>query len=453
MFTWGENNCGELGDGTTTKARGSPAAVNLPFEIEEDPIVSLSSGSDHSAFVTSRGFFCSWGGNTYGQLGNGTLQSVLRPEVINLEPLFNRTEETEKKSQPEKIIQVEGGDCFTVIRSNRNRFFSCGLNASGQLGIGSLMDQSSFKEVRFLSVLVTGEIKQMVTGYRHVIVLLADGNCYVWGESLLGQLGLGKRKEGVCTPTLASCDFSEGKEEERKKEKDSFPKTNNIVQVGASGCASFFLLDTGEVYSCGIHDLVGQGSAKLWKGEEGNFFTPTKMDGISSRADTLFGESASRSIFAVNLSEKIVFAWGSNSERESGIENFVSGIEEDYFLPRRAFSSLLNSGKRLLSITAGSNFSAILLKGKGKGIEKEDYSLYTSGRGRGKWMEGEREGEDDPKRVPLNPPLFTQNEEEREWTLRSGAHFLILALVRRNSPLNPSLKTLVYRFYKFHYET
>ena len=442
MFTWGINNCGQFGDGTESEG-DSPTEIKFPLEIAEDPLVSVSCGSTHDAFVTARGFFCSWGGNGYGQLGNGSVQEVLRPEVINLESLFNRTEENKKTNcQPEteKIIQVECGDCFTVIRSNKDRLFSCGLNRSGQLGIDSTNHQSSFKEVRFPSdVLVTGEIKQMVLGYRHVIVLLAGGKCYVWGETLCGQLGLGKRKDNVSTPTLASFDFRDETEDEPTKEENSSPRSKSIVQVAASGCASFFLLDSGEVYSCGINDVVGQGSGQLWKGRETHFYSPTKMEGISSRVDTLFVESGSRSFFAVNLSEKIVFAWGPILlAHQSGI---LDSRPTDPLLPSRAFSSLLSSSAetRILTISAGSSFSAILLK------EKEEYSLFTCGQVASKEYRT-------PTKVILPTPLFT-NDEEREWTLRSGDQFVVLALVRKNAPRNPSLKLLVYRFYKFHYET
>lgn len=77
---WGDNGSGQLGDGTTQQ-RSVPTDVVLM----SSTAVSVSAGGDHTCVVTSNGHVQCWGGNDYGQLGNGTTTSSLLPvTVMNL---------------------------------------------------------------------------------------------------------------------------------------------------------------------------------------------------------------------------------------------------------------------------------------------------------------------------------------------------------------------------------
>jgi alpha-tubulin suppressor-like RCC1 family protein len=76
---WGSNRSGQLGDGTTTN-RAYPATVyGLP-----DPVVQLSSGSAHTCAVTKRQDIYCWGDNNYGELGDGTFYDAVKPVKVKL---------------------------------------------------------------------------------------------------------------------------------------------------------------------------------------------------------------------------------------------------------------------------------------------------------------------------------------------------------------------------------
>lgn len=85
VWTWGYNNCGQLGDGTTsTGFYASPVqAKNLA------DVVQIAAGFGNALAIKDDGSIWAWGFNGYGQLGNGTtINSPVPVQVQNLN-LFN----------------------------------------------------------------------------------------------------------------------------------------------------------------------------------------------------------------------------------------------------------------------------------------------------------------------------------------------------------------------------
>ena len=77
VWSWGENSYGQVGDGTSV-IRYSPVMVfGLP------KVKAISSGMYFNVAVDTNGDVWSWGGNFWGQLGDGTLQSRSRPVRVS----------------------------------------------------------------------------------------------------------------------------------------------------------------------------------------------------------------------------------------------------------------------------------------------------------------------------------------------------------------------------------
>ena len=74
LWTWGNNDAGQLGDGTTTD-RSTPVKVM-------DNVAAVSLGFYHSAAIKSDGSLWIWGVNGYGQLGDGTTTNRSTPVKV-----------------------------------------------------------------------------------------------------------------------------------------------------------------------------------------------------------------------------------------------------------------------------------------------------------------------------------------------------------------------------------
>jgi alpha-tubulin suppressor-like RCC1 family protein len=117
VYAWGNNNSGQLGDGTTT-LRLSPVALDA----FASPI-SLAGGADHSLFINPNGTVMTWGSNYLGQLGESTpVQRNLPGQVPNIAD----------------AIQADAGAYFSMVLRADGTVLAWGDNDSGELGDGTL---------------------------------------------------------------------------------------------------------------------------------------------------------------------------------------------------------------------------------------------------------------------------------------------------------------------------
>jgi len=74
LWTWGRNDFGQLGDGTT-ESRAAPVKIM-------DDIIFVFAGTSHAMAIKTDGSLWGWGENQYGQLGDGTTENRLTPVKI-----------------------------------------------------------------------------------------------------------------------------------------------------------------------------------------------------------------------------------------------------------------------------------------------------------------------------------------------------------------------------------
>lgn len=81
LFTWGNNDWGQLGDGTQID-QIVPTKLELNF-LHQEEIASLAVGFFHMLILTTNGKVYGWGRNQAGQLGHSSLSYITTPTLIN----------------------------------------------------------------------------------------------------------------------------------------------------------------------------------------------------------------------------------------------------------------------------------------------------------------------------------------------------------------------------------
>jgi alpha-tubulin suppressor-like RCC1 family protein len=124
LWAWGQNLYGQLGDNTTNDK-------NTPIQVQGIDNVStlIACGAFHTIAIKNDGTVWTWGRNTYGNLGNNTVNNSSIP--IQLTDVSN-------------VQGVAAGTNFTTLFKNDGTFWGCGRNASGQLGDGTFLQRNTF---------------------------------------------------------------------------------------------------------------------------------------------------------------------------------------------------------------------------------------------------------------------------------------------------------------------
>lgn len=81
LFAWGDGSFGQLGTGRTTGS-ARPLPVWFPPKVH---IRQVSTGGDSSYAIDAAGILWTWGGNDFGQLGNGSTRYLTKPEPTGLQ--------------------------------------------------------------------------------------------------------------------------------------------------------------------------------------------------------------------------------------------------------------------------------------------------------------------------------------------------------------------------------
>lgn len=173
-FCWGDNQTGQLGDGTTTD-RSSPVAVAGGRRFRQ-----IRAGAMHTCAVTALNVGFCWGLNGYAQLGDGTTVNRLAPVRVLGGHSFRRV--------------IAGGD-HTCGVTTGDRGYCWGRNSEGQLGDGTT--RGKLKPVAVAGGL---SFSQVIPGANHTCGVTTAGRGYCWGDNEDGQIGDGTQLTTRLTP-------------------------------------------------------------------------------------------------------------------------------------------------------------------------------------------------------------------------------------------------------------
>jgi len=183
VFTWGGNQSGELGDGSTDQ-KNIPTEITTKFSLsDEDKIISISLGATHSSALSSKGKVFTWGWNKYGQLGNDSVNDQIVPTEITSKFTI---------SKGDKIISLTLGGYHSSFLTSSGRVFLWGENSYGQLGDDSINNRNVPTEITSKFKLSEDDkIIFLSLGNRHSSALSSKGRVFTWGYNENGQLGDG----------------------------------------------------------------------------------------------------------------------------------------------------------------------------------------------------------------------------------------------------------------------
>jgi len=174
VWSWGSNDFGQLGYDSAPEPAGTPAKVQGLSGVV--PVTAVAAGQDHTVALTSDGTVWTWGGNSHGQLGNGSTtkssNSVPVPAQV--------------QSLPGVFLAVAAGEAHTVVLKSDGTVWTWGWNQYGQLGDGSDSAQTSPWQIQSFSGLLA-----VAAGGSHTVALKSDGTVWAWGWNQYGQLGDG----------------------------------------------------------------------------------------------------------------------------------------------------------------------------------------------------------------------------------------------------------------------
>jgi alpha-tubulin suppressor-like RCC1 family protein len=196
LWAWGNNVCGQLGDGTVTVVNEAMPWIiiednnkSIPMKIMDD-VVSVAAGGAHTLAIKSDGSLWAFGWNRYGQLGDGT--------AIN-------------RSKPVKIMDgvaaISVGAFHSLILKEDGSLCAFGNNTYGQLGDGTVTTYENDFYHYYLNagfdvkvkenndknrpVKIMDDVVAISAGSIHNLAIKSDGSLWSWGDNKHGQLGDG----------------------------------------------------------------------------------------------------------------------------------------------------------------------------------------------------------------------------------------------------------------------
>jgi alpha-tubulin suppressor-like RCC1 family protein len=175
LYSCGGNSDGQLGDGST-----KPSLVPVQVKgLSGASVIALVSGFADTGALLSDGQYYDWGGDGEGQLGNGTVgQSSDVPVQVQL-----------PAAATQAVLGGNGPrDGQTLVMLSDGSVYAWGANSAGQLGTGNTRSKSSPVQI-FPPAGVT--YQALATGGDASYAVSASGDVYAWGGNSGGQLGDG----------------------------------------------------------------------------------------------------------------------------------------------------------------------------------------------------------------------------------------------------------------------
>lgn len=175
VWGWGNNNAGQLGNGTTSATVTTPVKALLPPTVV---IASIGEAFATSFAIDTTGALWYWGGAS--KLGIST--------TIPMKLISGQT-----------WLQVAGGSQHVLLLNTAGALYAWGENLYGELGLGNTV--CNYYPVALGSVFGGATVKSITAGQNHSGAIDSSNLIWMWGHNNFGQVGDGTTTDRP-SPTL-----------------------------------------------------------------------------------------------------------------------------------------------------------------------------------------------------------------------------------------------------------
>ncbi len=260
LWAWGANGFGQLGNGTTNGIN-----TTTPTQIgTATNWASISAGLSHTLALKADGTLWAWGSNSNGQLGNGTNTN-------------NNNTPTQVGSNTNWASISAGGNYSMAIQTN-GILWAWGSNSSGQLGDGTTTESNTPVQIGTAT-----NWASVSAGGSHSLAIQTDGTLWAWGNNSAGRLGDGSTTNRTAPTQIGTA--------------------TNWSSVSAGGLHSLGVQTDGTLWAWGSNL-----SGRLGDGTTTNRSIPTQI-GTATNWVSIIGFNANS---AAIQTDKSIWAWGNN---------------------------------------------------------------------------------------------------------------------------------------------
>ncbi len=194
VFSWGINDYGQLGNGTTSNSK-----VPILVEgLQDVSIRDVACGGWHSVAISEAGEVFVWGRGEYGRLGLGDKSGASKLRPTKVEGLEGHC-----------VVEASCGGTHTLVVTDGGRIFVWGRGSFGRLGTGNEQNYFGPVEVELPGGPDRWWVITAAAGGRHSMCLAVPDNGDI-GERLLGDAWERRSVEMSVTSLSASTDVSRG---------------------------------------------------------------------------------------------------------------------------------------------------------------------------------------------------------------------------------------------------
>lgn len=317
VWAWGYNSYLGIVDSEHSNYTG----IVLPVQVKGlENVKNIAVGTNFVLVLKTDGTVWTWGYNNYGQLGNGTTTTPSYKSILTVAPELTQVQRyqidtvttDEKILMPTPVVKDDAGEDTVYSYTENGVEIECYLNdaqdaytdANGNIVIKKDTDGKLYKwengdfATREVTRNVIGDYKlenitAISAGENYALALDESGKVWSWGYNGYRQLGLGN--------TTTS--------ETRAKEVN-LTNINNaeetIKQIEAGKRTSYILTTSGNVYAFG-YNYPGDYQC----GMSGNYYIPTKITTLNRITKISTSMGGRGSAFALTVNGK-VYAFGYN---------------------------------------------------------------------------------------------------------------------------------------------